>query len=104
MPPGRRKARGGSGPEGPPAVRWARSSWVALRIQGSSHTNPIFVVVGDKPIRASRRSLEWCPKSVDPCWSHKQQFNSAAETDDAKAAYEHARQVSRQRLQECEVH
>src|SRR5437867_10455318 len=29
-----------------------QSSWVALRILPSSHTNPIFVVVGDKPIRA----------------------------------------------------
>eukprot|EP01043_Picozoa_sp_COSAG02_P068405 COSAG02_NODE_11349_length_1742_cov_1.441266_2_plen_60_part_01 len=32
-----------------------RSSWVAARILPSSHTNPIFVIVGDKPIRAFRR-------------------------------------------------
>jgi hypothetical protein len=31
-----------------------RSSWVALRILPSSHTNPIFVKVADKPIRAPR--------------------------------------------------
>ena len=42
-----------------------RSSWVALRILPSSHTNPIFVTVGDKPIRASRKSAEWCLKAVD---------------------------------------
>ena len=30
-----------------------RSSWVALRILPSSHTNPIFVLVDGKPIRAS---------------------------------------------------
>src|SRR5262249_44911171 len=38
------------------------SSWVCLRILPSSHTNPVFVVVGDKPIRASKRSAEWCLK------------------------------------------
>ena len=35
-----------------------RSSWVALRILGTAHTNPVFVVVGGKPIRASRRRRE----------------------------------------------
>ena len=82
-------------------VNIARSSWVALRILGSSHTNPIFVLVGDKPVRASRRSLEWCLKCVDQCWSQKAQFIRAEEMEAAKAAYEHARQTYRQRLQEC---
>ena len=40
--------------------RSSESSWVALRVLRSSHTNPFFVLVGDKPIRASRRSAEWC--------------------------------------------
>src|SRR5204863_1645949 len=70
-----------------------RSSWVALRILPSSHTNPIFVLVGGKPIRASRRSVEWCRKGVDECWSQKERFIKAAEMADAKAAYEHARAV-----------
>jgi hypothetical protein len=48
-----------------------RSSWVALRIFPSSHTNPVFVVVGGRPIRASRRSAEWCLRAVDQCWSQK---------------------------------
>src|SRR5438093_1079566 len=30
-----------------------RSSWLALRILPSSHTNPIFALVADRPIRAS---------------------------------------------------
>src|SRR3989454_6457996 len=33
-----------------------QSSWIALRIFPSSHTNPIFALVGGKPIRASRPS------------------------------------------------
>ena len=35
-----------------------RSSWVAARILPSSHTNPIFVIVDNIPIRAFRRSLQ----------------------------------------------
>ena len=35
-----------------------RSSWVAARILPSSHTNPIFVMVGQKPVRGYRRSLQ----------------------------------------------
>ena len=48
-----------------------RSSWIALRILPSSHTNPIFVTVGGKPVRASRASAEWCLKAVDQCWLQK---------------------------------
>jgi hypothetical protein len=80
-----------------------RSSWVALRILPSSHTNPVFVLVGGQPIRASRRSAEWCLKGVDQCWSQKQQFISAVEMDDAKAAYEHAREAYRRIINESEV-
>ncbi|HEV2392928.1 MAG TPA: CehA/McbA family metallohydrolase [Verrucomicrobiae bacterium] len=50
-------------------TRIERSSWVALRILPSSHTNPIFVLVGGRPIRASRRSAQWCLDGVDRCWS-----------------------------------
>jgi hypothetical protein len=79
-----------------------RSSWVALRILPSSHTNPIFVLVDGKPIRASKRSAEWCLQGVDQCWSQKQRFIKPDELEDAKAAYEHARQVYRRLLAECE--
>ncbi len=79
-----------------------RSSWFAVRILPSSHTNPIFVEVGEKPIRAFRRSLEWCLKSVDQCWKNKERFMQGDELEQAKAAYEHAREVYRQRWAECE--
>jgi hypothetical protein len=80
-----------------------RSSWLALRILPSSHTNPIFVLVDGKPIRASRRSAEWCLKGVDQCWSQKQQFIKADEMQDAERAYEHARQTYRRLVEECAV-
>ena len=75
-----------------------RSSWVALRILPSSHTNPIFVLVGDRPVRASAASAEWCLKSVDRLWTQKAPQIAARERDAAAVAYEHARQVYRQRL------
>jgi hypothetical protein len=80
-----------------------RSSWVALRILGTSHTNPVFVLVGGKPIRASRRSVEWCLKSVEQCWSQKERFIAPAEKQDALAAYDHARTVYRKLLSECDA-
>jgi hypothetical protein len=72
-------------------VKVQRSSWVALRILPSAHTNPIWVLVGGKPLTPSRRSVEWCLKGVDQCWSQKQKFIQAAEMEAAKQAYEHAR-------------
>src|SRR5262245_27136504 len=80
-----------------------RSSWVALRIRASSHSNPIFVIVGDKPIRASRRSAEWCLKAVDQCWTQKSRRIAEKERAQAEAAYEHARQVYRRILAESDI-
>lgn len=79
-----------------------KSSWVALRVHPSSHTNPVFILVGGKPIRADQRSLQWCLDSVDRCWESKKDTYAEAEMEDARAAYEHARHVYRQRLAEAE--
>ena len=78
-----------------------KSSWVALRILPAAHTNPVFIVVNGKPIR-EKRSIEWCQKSVDQCWTQKEKFYAAPELPDARAAYEHARVVYRARLAEVE--
>ncbi len=78
-----------------------KSSWVALRILGSSNTNPIFVVVGGKPIRASVDSAKWCLAAVNQCWSQKAPKISKAELPAAIDAYNHAREVYRQRIEEC---
>ncbi len=80
-----------------------QSSWLALRIVPSSHTNPIFIIVGDKPIRASRRSAEWCLTAVDQCWSQKVPRISKRDLPEAEKAYEHARQVYRALIDESEV-
>lgn len=77
-----------------------RSSWVALRILPSSHTNPIWVMVGDQPVRASKRSAEWCAKSLELCWQQKERTYAAEEKPQARQDYEHARQVYRKLLAE----
>jgi hypothetical protein len=80
-----------------------RSSWVALRILPSSHTNPVFVVVGGKPIRASRRSAEWCLAAVDQCWASKGPKISERERAEAERAYEAAREAYRRIIAESAV-
>jgi hypothetical protein len=79
-----------------------RSSWIALRILPSAHTNPIWVKVGDTPLKPDRRSVEWCLKGVDQCWSQKRQFIKSAEMKDAEAAYAHARETYRNLLAQAE--
>jgi hypothetical protein len=69
-----------------------RSSWIALRILGSAHTNPVFALVSDKPIRASRASAEWCLACVDACWSRKSSQIRRRERDAAARAYDRARE------------
>ncbi len=68
-----------------------QSSWVAVRIFPSAHTNPVFVEVAGKPIRASRKSAEWCRRAVDVCWRAKSGQIRKNERDAAEAAYDAAR-------------
>ena len=77
------------------------SSWVALRVFPHAHTNPIYVTVGGRPIRASADSARWCLLGVDQCWKSKQRTYDADEQDDAANAYEHARQVYREILRQA---
>jgi hypothetical protein len=77
-----------------------QSSWVAVRVFASAHTNPIFVEVDGKPIRASRKSAQWCLDAVDVCWKAKQNIIRPAEREAAMAAYEVARQAYRKILDE----
>ena len=77
------------------------SSWVAVRILPSAHTNPVFVVVDEKPIRASRRSAEWCLAGVNQCWKNKERFIAKNEMQEALSAYDHARQTYQKLIKEC---
>lgn len=79
-----------------------KSSWLALRIYPSSHSNPIFVLVNNKPIRASKRSAEWCRKSVDRCWKMKSVRIRPPELESARIAYDKARLVYDQIIKESQ--
>ncbi len=69
-----------------------RSSWVALRIYPSCHTNPVFVLVDNKPIFV-KRSAQWCRQSVDQCWKMKENNIRVEERGAAKEYYDKARKV-----------
>jgi len=78
-----------------------KSSWVAIRVLPSSHTNPVFVEVGGQPIRASLRSAEWCLAGVKQCRKQKERFIKDDEKQDFRDAYDHAEQVYAKLIEEC---
>ena len=78
-----------------------KSSWIAVRILTSSHTNPIFVLVDGKPIR-TRESVEWCLQGVEKCWEMKVDRIREDEREAARAAYDHAQQVYTRMLEDME--
>jgi hypothetical protein len=80
-----------------------RSSWLALRILGAAHTNPIFVPVAGRPVRASRRSAEWCLAAVDQCWTQKSPRIRMREREAAEGAYDEARRRYRAIVEESDV-
>ncbi len=69
-----------------------KSSWVALRVYPSSHTNPVFINVDDKPVHI-KKSAEWCRQAVDQCWKMKQSNIRQDERAAAEAAYNKARDI-----------
>jgi len=69
-----------------------QSSWVAVRINSSSHTNPIFVIVDGKPI-ADKKSAVWCRDAVDQCWKTKSGSIRKDELKAARQAYDYARKA-----------
>lgn len=75
------------------------SSWMAIRVLPSSHTNPIFVYVGDKSI-IKKESVEWCLKSLKQCWIEKSKAIRDSEIKDAKMAYDHAENIYRALLKQ----
>ena len=73
------------------------TSWIARSVGFKSI---VFVVVGDKPIRASKKSAEWCLKAVDVCWEKKVSRIREEEKEDARKAYDVAREVYKKIVKE----
>lgn len=66
----------------------ARSSWVALRQFSQLHTNPVNVMVSDRPIRTSRNSARWCQEVVNQLWEVRHKFIAERERAAARQAYD----------------
>jgi N-methylcarbamate hydrolase len=81
----------------------ASSSWIALRILPSAHTHPVFVQVGGKPIRASKRSAQWCRDCVDKLWEVHSPLIRAGERAASSQAFDHARKSYDTIIGECEI-
>jgi hypothetical protein len=72
-----------------------KSGWVALRIFPSSHSNPVFVTVDNKPV-IEKKSAEWCLATLNQCWKMKEpNIRRVEEKKAAEEAYEKARNVYR---------
>ena len=67
-----------------------RSSWIALRQFPELHTNPVDVIVAEKPIRASRKSALWCAETIKLLWRNRHQRISPPERDEAGRTYQRA--------------
>jgi len=80
-----------------------RSSWIALRILASAHTHRLFVQCGNGPIRASRRSAQWCGACVDKVWEVKSPFIRENEPTATAEAFEYARKAYDRITKECEL-
>jgi hypothetical protein len=77
------------------AVPVEKSSWVALRHFPSLHTNPVNVIVADKPIRASRRSAEWCIGVIEQLWRVREKEIALSERGEAGRTFRQAIDIYR---------
>jgi hypothetical protein len=73
----------------------ARSSWVALRNMPQLHTNPVNVLVGGRPIRASRKSALWCVGCIEQLWRARANTIDPGERPQAEATFHRAIQQYR---------
>jgi hypothetical protein len=72
-----------------------RSSWVAIRQFPQLHTNPVNVLVAGKPVRASRRSAQWCATMIEKLWSVRGPGIAAAERGEAEKTFRRAAEAYR---------
>jgi hypothetical protein len=81
-----------------------RSSWVALRHFPQLHTNPVNVLVGGAPIRASRDSALWAIECIDQLWRVRERAIAPSERAAAKETFERAKILYRRIASESTDH
>jgi hypothetical protein len=79
-----------------------KSSWVALRHFPQMHTNPVNVLVGGKPIRASRKSALWCIGVIEQLWRVREKAIAEPEREEAKKTFDKAIEVYRKIAKEAD--
>lgn len=82
------------------SIEVKESSWIAIRQFPQLHTNVVNVIVGEKPIRASRRSARWCRLATELLWKNRNHKISRRERDTAKLSYDQA--IARYRMIESD--
>lgn len=82
------------------SVRIDRSSWIAVRHFPQMHTNPVNVLIGNQPIRASRKSALWCIAAIEQLWWVRNEKIAVPERDEARktfwSAIDRYREIARQ--------
>ena len=66
------------------------SSWVALRHFPQMHTNPVNVLLAGRPIRASRKSAEWCIETIKQLWRARSRRIAPSERPVADETFQRA--------------
>ncbi len=77
------------------------SSWIALRQFPQLHTNPVNVIVNQRPIRASRESALWCAETIKLLWKNRHKIIGAHERIEAERTYQRAIRAYLQRAEEA---
>ena len=83
-------------------VAIAKSSWVALRQFPQMHTNAVPVLVGSKPIRASRASAKWCIGMIEQLWKVRAKDIKAEERKEAEETFKKALEIYRKIVDESQ--
>jgi hypothetical protein len=83
-------------------IKPQKSSWVAVRSFPQMHTNPVFVTVGGKPIRASRDSAKWCVGVIEQLWKVRANDIRPEERGEAERTFQKAIAMYRQIAEEAE--
>jgi hypothetical protein len=78
-----------------------RSSWVTLRNFPQLHTNPVNVMVGGQPIRASRSSALWCIGCIEQLWRVRAKSIAEAERPEAERTFLRVIEQYRKIAAEC---
>ncbi len=79
-----------------------KSCWIAIRSYPQMHTNPVFVSVDDKPIRASRDSAKWCAGTIEQLWRVRENNIAPTERTEARKTFLEAIAIYRKIAKEAE--